>query len=71
MQCVVVYKPSVGATRAHIYIINRERAGILRRPVREEEVLCLALQSLLAFFHLRAGLVNHQAHTSRLGEVVL
>lgn len=72
MQCALLNnKHSVGATRADVHIVNREHAGILRRPVLEEELLCLALQSLLAFFHLRAGLVHHQAHASCVGEVVL
>ncbi len=72
IQCALLNnKPSVWASGAHIHVVDRESAGILRRPVSEEELLCLALQGLLAFFHLRAGLVHHQAHASCLGEVVL
>lgn len=72
MQCALLSnKPLVWASRADVHIVNRESAGILRRPVPEEELLCLALQSLLAFLNLRAGLVHHQAHAGCLGEVVL
>lgn len=64
-------KPSVSAMRADIHAVNGERAGVLGPPVSEEELLGLALQSLLAFSDFWARLVHNQAHTSSVSEVVL
>ena len=62
--------PSVWAVRADVCVVNGELAGVHGVPVSEEELLCLALQGLLAFSDHGARLVHHQAYASSLGEVV-
>lgn len=62
---------SVRPARTDVHPVQRERGGVLRRPVPQEERLHLALQRLLTFLDLGAGLVDHQAHAGRLGEVGL